>query len=181
MAKTSSKMLRWPNWLPLPNQDGYQVEPQDRRVTTDMEIGGRFRVEFDTDETRARCVIVLDPIQAGWLETFERDLLSQGSKWFMMPLRVGGDITDQQVRFRERPSAVSIQGPYTTYSFALDLKRREGLMPIWLAELLAIISPYFLARLRNRLHEILHKKAPKVTNIPDNIWTATKEEWESTK
>ena len=33
----------------------------------------------------------------------------------------------------------------------------------------------------NRLHHILHDIAPKVTNTPANIWTATKEEWEATK
>lgn len=179
MANTASPILRWPGWLPLPNQDGYLVEPQDRRVTTDMEIGGRFRVEFDTDETRARCVVSLDPLQAGWLETFERDLLRQGSKWFLMPLWIGGDLTEQLVRFRDRPAAGSVRGRWTDYSFTLDLKRREGLMPVWLAGLLTLISPYILTRLRNRLHEILHHKAPRATSIPDNIWTATKAEWEA--
>ncbi len=179
MAHSASPLLRWPGWLPLPNQDGYQVEPQDRRVATDMEIGGRFRVEFDTDETRARCVVSLDPIQAGWLETFERDLLRQGSKWFLMPLWIGGGLADQRVRFRDRPTAGSVRGRWTDYGFTLDIARREGLMPVWLAELLALISPYFLARLRNRLREILHHKASRATNTPDNIWTATTADWET--
>lgn len=164
--------------MPVPVVDGYSVEPQDRRVKTDMEIGGQFRVEFDTDETRANCTLVLDSLQASWFETFERDLLSQGSKWFKMPLRTGGQMAEHMVRFRERPVAGNIQGLYTDYTFTLDLKKRNGLMPLWMVELLSLVSPNFVIWLTNRLHVILHEKAPKVTNTPDNIWTATPKEWE---
>jgi hypothetical protein len=134
-------MITWPKWMKCPVVDGYGVEPQNRRVVSEMEIGAVYRVEFDTDETVVSCSLFLNGLQSNWFEAFERDLLRQGSMWFKLNLWTGGRLVEHTARFRERPKLTEKMGEYSTYSFSLDLARREGLMPTALVEVLAFIDP----------------------------------------
>jgi len=45
----------WPDHLDIPLRDGYSYSPTDRRAKAEMEIGSRYRVLFDTDETVLNC------------------------------------------------------------------------------------------------------------------------------
>ena len=45
--------------MPKPQMNGYGIQPVDRRIKTDMEIGGVYRAEFDTDENECSCSLVL--------------------------------------------------------------------------------------------------------------------------
>ena len=83
----------WPEWRPMPERDGYSYEVTDRTLNTDMEISSLSRVEFDTDETTITCSMVLcNRMELEFYETFERDCLRHGTRWFQMPIWMTGKI-----------------------------------------------------------------------------------------
>lgn len=85
-----------------------------------------MRVEYEADECACECELILDPMQATWFESFERGLMRQGAQWFRMPLRFGGCIEYQTVRFSTRPKASGLVGEkHTSYTFTLDVECRE--------------------------------------------------------
>ena len=138
----SDEVLRWPDWMPRPQISGYGYEAVDRRTRTDMEVGAVYRVNFDSDETTVTCTLICDPCQAAWFESFERDKLRQGSRWFEVPLQTGGAISWHTARLAARPKAQQIVGVFhTAYQLQLDLERRELPMCDELVELLACMSP----------------------------------------
>jgi hypothetical protein len=157
----AQQLVKWPAWMKYPTIDGYGVEPQDRRVKTDMEVGSTFRVEFDTDETTASCSLFLNPFQSNWFEAFERSFLAQGSKWFIIPLWVGGQLVDHTVRFRERPKLTSKHGPYSTYAFTLDLSKREDLLSEGNVAIFIEIDPFELYSVTSLLQIIVNINYPK--------------------
>jgi len=174
-----AELITWPKWLGVPLEENYSVEVVDRRKTTEMEVGSVLRVEFDTDECVVSCNLLMNNLQANYFEKFERDKLNQGSKWFSFPLWIGGQLINHSVRFRERPQMVGKQGPFSEYSFTLDLAERLDFMPDWMGDLFEVFSPDFIIFVGNKLHFILHTILPKSSNVPDNIWTATVEDWEA--
>ena len=153
-------MPRWP--LRPPVADGYGIEPADRRLSTEMEDGILRRVEFDTDETTARCSLFLGPEDAAWFEAFERDHLRQGSGWMIMPLWVGGSLTDHAVRFRERPKLSQKTGAWSTYSLSLDLAGRRGLMSEDLQGGLVEVGPEDLIAATDLLDVVVNDLWPEV-------------------
>lgn len=159
----------WPDWMPRPEQDGFTIQPVDTRVRSDMEIGSVLRVEFDTDAQTATASLVLDQMQAAWLEAFEQRLLSQGAQWFRFPLWIAGRVQYQLVRMRERPKFSRTQGLYSTYALSLDVAGRD-LMSADMAEALLYFNPAQLIDLSDRLHVILHVDAPGVSLIPGDFW-----------
>jgi hypothetical protein len=162
VASIERKPLRWPTWIKPVLVDGYGVEPVDRRIKTDMEVGASYRVEFDTDETIVTCNVFLKPLQASWLEGFERDVLAQGSRWFKMRLFVGGAYGEEHdVRFRERPKLTAKSGEYSTYTFSLDVAGRKGLMDPGLAEVLSTYEPEDFMRATDLLQTVVNIEWPQ--------------------
>lgn len=139
---TSDKLYQWPAWMPRMQISGYGYEPLDRRTRTDMEVGSVLRVSFDSDETAVTCTLLCNALQAAWFEVFERDVLSNGSRWFRVPLQSGGAINWHTARLAARPKVHQLMGAFhTAYQLQLDLERRELEMPGALAELFTGISP----------------------------------------
>lgn len=155
----------WPSWLPKVQSTSYSYQTVDRRAKSDMEIGGILRNEFDTDETRLQCRLVLDPDQAAFFEAFQKQILKSGTVWFELPILIGGEIKNHIVRFAEHPKLESLMGVHAFYSLNLQIDRRI-LMPEWLTEILLWISPVTLRWLSNRLHEILHIQIPGTLDVP---------------
>jgi len=171
----------WPEWLGTPIVDNYAVGVVDRRIKTEMEVGSIRRVEFDTDETEVACTLRLEGLSANFFEAFERDFLIQGTTPFQIKLWIGGELKEHIAVFKERPSVVFAEWPYTEYSFTLELFERQNLMSTGLMDVLYRFGPDFLNSFSNRLHYILHTEAPRVTLTPSNIWTATNQDWEDVK
>lgn len=161
-------VMKWPSWMPRPAQSGYDGSPVDRRIKTDMEMGSVIRVEFDTDETNINCEVMLTQIQSAFLESFERDLLRQGTTWFEMPILIGGIVKNHLVQFKDRPKQKGVYGLHTVYSLSLNVSERK-LWPSWLTELFLYYDPESLMKIASRLHYILHTQAPRVSN-PEPFW-----------
>lgn len=152
----------WPEWMPKPQVNGYGIQPVDRRTKTDMEVGGVYRAEFDTDECDCSCSLVLNRDESAWFEAFERDVLKQGAVWFEMPLWVGGAVEPYVVRMKERPKAGNLIGLHTTYTLSLDVKKRD-LMSADEAEALLWYKPSDIRLYDSLLQFILHVKMPGFT------------------
>ena len=163
--------IRWPEELPVPLVDGYGVAPEDRRSRAEFDIGSHARVVFDTDETAASVLIVLESELSHLFETFERDVLKQGSQWFVMPLWVAGQMADHLVRFRTRPEQNGRMGEETThYSFELDISWRQGLMDEDLTIFLVENDPYEFMRFEDLLQIVVNEKYPRSLPFGRNYW-----------
>ena len=128
MPSKRNPVYRWPDWMPPPVVDGYSVKTDDRRGRADFDEGTRLRIIFNTDESTIDCTVFLDSLQSNWLETFERDVLKQGGRYFMMPLWIGGKMVSHRAKFKGRPEMNSREGfEWAQYSFILEVNRREGL------------------------------------------------------
>lgn len=116
-------MRRWPDWMPVPQQDGYTLQAEDRRAGGDFGVFAPFPDEFGIDEGVVECTLLLDQVQCAWFESFEGELLSQGAEWFEMPLLSGREVTWHRVRMRERPSFGELKGClHTVATLKLELE-----------------------------------------------------------
>ena len=162
-----ASMLRWPDWMPAPQQDSFTIQPEDRRLTSETEAGNIIRYQFDTDINVADCTLILNSVQSSWFEAFERDILAQGSIWFEFPLWIGGEVVYESCRFKTRPKAGSLIGLHTTYTFSLYVSKRSHLMDEIDAMLLCLFELEDIIYINNRLHHILHVQSPGLTILPD--------------
>lgn len=159
----AGEMYVWPDWMPCFLVSGYGLQVVDRRVSTDMDVGGNKRVEFDTDECTANCSVSCNNEQADFFEVFERDLLCQGTRWFQARLWVGGRMKTQTVRFKTRPQITGRAGWNTNYAFSLDIAKRDGLMSSEIAGLLTVYYPLeTITPTLNLLEKLVNVDLPKV-------------------
>jgi hypothetical protein len=166
----------WPEWMPKPQRSGYQFEPVDRTVRTDMEIGSIYRVEFDTDETIIQCTMILcNRIQLEFFQAFERDCLRHGTKWFRMPIWVSGkqdkdNLEWYNCRFKTRPKFSGLIGvTHITVTMQLEIEERNLLDPDIL-EVLMIFGPDGVRKM-TQLNTNVGLLAG-VTNIPAGVFVA---------
>jgi len=164
MPTLRNPIHRWPSWLDVAVVEGYTVVPEDRRQSSDLEIGTQLRVVFDTDETTITCQLVLDSLSANWFEAFERDILVQGSRWFWLPVWVGGQTIDHLVRFKTRPQ-LGTREPgeegYSVYSFELNVGKRQGLMEKEWVEFWLENDPYIFVQYEDKLQHVVNVLYPK--------------------
>lgn len=115
-------MRRWPEWMPVPQMNGYTVQAEDRRTKPDFGVFGELIDEFGMEEGTIECTLVLDQVQTAWIESFEQELLVQGAEWFEMPLLSGRKLTWHKVRMRERPALNNLIGcQYTCADLKLEV------------------------------------------------------------
>ena len=158
----------WPSWMPRAQVDGYGVHPVDRRLTTETEAGNIIRRQFDTDEAEADCSLILNQLQSNWFEAFERDILAQGTVWFMFPLWIGGEVSYAKCRFKTRPKAGNLIGLHTTYTFSLYVAKRD-IVDGRVAAIMLELGMDGFEYIYNKLHHILHVQSPGLTILP-NEW-----------
>lgn len=132
--------LSYPEWLPKPLQSGFSMQPEDRR-TASTTVGTSFQRGFGGDICVAEVTLQLNRDQATWLEQFERDVIIQGSSWFLFPLWYAGQVHWEHCRFKTRPKASTFNGIHGTYQFSLYVKKRTELMPDCMVKLFACFPP----------------------------------------
>ena len=163
----STQEIVWPASFDVPQRAGYSYSPTDRRAKAEMEIGSRYRVLFDTDETILNCDFILKYDQLAFFEAFEKHMLKQGSLWFRMPILTAGNIEHHTVRFRERPKMSEFRNGIALISMVIDVAERNtfGEAETWI---LYEFGPEVFT-LFDRLHVILHVEAPGVTLLPTDL------------
>jgi len=160
----SDDLIKWPAWMLPPDVDSYGLRPIDRRITGDMEEESVYRVQYDTDECEATCFMMLDQDEAAWFESFERDILRQGSRWFEIPLWVGGELETHTARFKTRPQGGEPEGVNTPYTFTLTVAKRKLIDPCLTLELMDF-SPHDLRSAHAKLCRMLNNMGG-CTNMP---------------
>lgn len=157
----------WPDWMPKPERDSFNIQPEDRREITETEVGGVIRYQFDSDINIADCKLILNPAQAKWFASFERDVLRQGSVWFSFPIWEDGDVEWEMCRFKSRPKS-SVAGHLTIYTFTLYVATRSNLYDPCLMEMLTCWSPCEAVEISENLNEAINSLR-HTTIIPSDL------------
>lgn len=165
--------ISWPSSLPKPLQDGFLMQPEDRR-TASSTVGTSFSKGFGGDVCSMDCTIVLSPAQAAVFEKFERDTLVQGSKWFEFSIWYGGEVHSELCRFKTRPKAANRHGFWMHYSFSLYVQKRSELFPECLIELLSCWHPCWFFEFNDSLLAVFnylsHVTTPSVNSALAEIY-----------
>ena len=119
------EFAQWPEFLDIPLRDSYGYAPVDRRGKSPMEMGNRYRVQYDTDETTLDCHFYMSHDQTAFFEAFEKHAQNQGTTWFEMPVMAGGKISRHVVRFREKPKVGNFKGGFCIVEMSLDIAQRK--------------------------------------------------------
>lgn len=115
--------VSWPEWMPAPQGNSWEFQPEDLREATETEVGAILRPQFDSDMVVASCTLVLNQAQALWFETFEREAVQEGA-WFAMPVWYGGSLRSGVCMVKDRPKWTA-KGKNTTYQFSVLVQRRS--------------------------------------------------------
>ena len=98
--------LRWPDTLPLPMVDNYEVQHGEGVLRTDMESGpARQRLEFTQVPNRIPVKWKLTESEYGVYEAWRLYKGRLGAEWFTIPLRCGLGLVDHGVRFASKHRA----------------------------------------------------------------------------
>jgi len=118
---------QWPDWMPLPLRDGYQMAAEDRRETGAETAGPYFSPGFGGDVCTVTCSLLLSPLQAAFFEQLDGKLLRNGSDWFSFPVWYGGAVHFEACRFKTRPKLSGVNGRFTEYRLELFVRKRTAL------------------------------------------------------
>jgi hypothetical protein len=98
-------MASWPGTLPNPTAAGYQLQPGDQTLRTEMEVGSpRVRRRTVVRNDRVAVAWVLTDTQLDALRDWFDDAstgIAGGSAWFTVSLAVGGNtlLESKEARF----------------------------------------------------------------------------------
>jgi hypothetical protein len=89
----------WPDTLPVPRRDGYNIKPVPSYARTAMDSGtSRQRRRFVTTPTNLTITLRMTTAELGIYETFFEEAIFGGSAWFLMPIYNGQGKAMVQVR-----------------------------------------------------------------------------------
>ncbi len=167
-AGDSESLPRWPESMPSLQKGGYSYDLADRALTSDSDMPKVKRVDFSIDEVNIKARLVLNPSEAAFLEAFERDVLNQGCRWFLLPLWISGEMREYKVRFKSRLKLAQVFGRNSIYDLDLEMGRRNLLDAVSVAWLL-FFSPEEIVHLSDRLHGILNYQLPGALSLPADL------------
>jgi len=120
-------MATWPATLPAPTVQGYQLNPGDQTLRTDMEVGSaRVRRRTYARNDRVSASWVLTEAQLDTLrDWFDDDTtgIAGGSAWFTVTLAVGTGTRQASVEARfVGPLAVAADSQYWRVTATLETR-----------------------------------------------------------
>lgn len=126
-------MIKYPAELPIPIQDGYDINHVTPLLRTDLASGrARQRRRFTSVPSNVSVQWRMTQGQALYFELFFKDVLMDGAVWFEMPLRTPMGVKNYQARFTGIYSGPTLeQGVYWTFRAALELFERPILGSEW--------------------------------------------------
>ncbi len=96
----SQLFQKWPEILPLPERDGYQLKLNDGVMRTSMEGGPPRARRVTTDvESLYQARFVFDEDQFLTFQAWFQEIGAGGAAAFLIPLRNGLGLVEQQARF----------------------------------------------------------------------------------
>lgn len=158
-------MATWPTFLPAPLQSGYEINPDDPILRTQMDAG--------PDRVRRRFTAIPSSIPVKWrfsgaemalFEAWYKHEALDGAAWFNVNLANGLGIQSMEARFTRPPKKPLLSG--STWEVQAELKVRT--MPVMSAaemEVALAFNPNDLAYASPALHTLINTTLPSA-----NYW-----------
>ena len=151
----------WPQTLPLPTVQGYEVQPGDSILRTEMEAGlARQRRRFTDVPTKVSVRWIMRRDQYAIFEGWYRWHAREGANWFAITLLGGLGLLEQEARFtRQFSSRLLAGGTLWEVTSELEIRERpvldEGLLNLLLSE-----NAEGIISAGSRLHQLVHQTLP---------------------
>ncbi len=153
--------ILWPDTLPLPTVQGYNIQPGDTILRTEMEAGlARQRRRFTSAPTKVSVRWIMRRDQYAIFEGWYRWHAKEGANWFSITLLGGLGLLEQEARFtRQFASRLLAGGTLWEVTSELEIRERpvldEGLLNLLLSE-----DPQGIILASNGLHTLVHQTLP---------------------
>jgi hypothetical protein len=158
-------MITWPSTLPLPTVQGYNVEPGETIIRTEMDAGlARHRRRFTDVPTKIAVRWIMRRDQYAIFEGWYRWHAKEGANFFTINLLGGLGLLDQEARFtRQFSSRLLAGGTLWEVQSELEIRERpvldEGALNLVLTE-----DINGLIQTGNQLHILVHQTLPQNLN-----------------
>ena len=117
--------ITWPTTLPLPTVEGYNVEPGETIIRTEMDAGlARHRRRFTDVPTKIAVRWIMRRDQYAIFEGWYRWHAREGASFFTINLLGGLGLLDQEARFTRQFSSRLLAGG-TLWEVQSELEIRE--------------------------------------------------------
>jgi hypothetical protein len=117
--------ITWPSTLPLPTVEGYNVQPGDALIRTEMDSGlARHRRRFTDVPTKIAVRWIMRRDQYAIFEGWYRWHAKEGANFFTITLLGGLGLLDQEARFTRQFSSRLLAGG-TLWEIQSELEIRE--------------------------------------------------------
>ncbi len=157
--------ITWPSTLPLPTVEGYNVQPGDALIRTEMDSGlARHRRRFTDVPTTISVRWIMRRDQYAIFEGWYRWHAKEGANFFTINLLGGLGLLDQEARFtRQFSSQLLAGGTLWQVQSELEIRQRpvldEGATSIVLSE-----DIRGLTNAINGLNVLVHIHLPPLLN-----------------
>ena len=122
--------ITWPSAFGTPQMKGYSYQDQNNQQRTDVEGGpARVRRMFRQVPTQVQVAWIWTTTTLGMFEGWYRNVVKDGTAWFMGPVETGQGITMQEMRIKEYHPAKKGPREYQV-SAVLELRMRPGLSAV---------------------------------------------------
>lgn len=147
----------WPDTLPLPTVDGYNIQPGEAILRTEMEAGmARQRRRFTDVPTKVSVRWIMRRDQYAVFEGWYRWNAKEGANWFTVKLLGGLGLLEQEARFTRQFSSRLIGGG-NLWEITSELEIRER--PVLSEDAMEIVltnSVQSLFATVNQFHNLVH-------------------------
>jgi hypothetical protein len=157
--------ITWPDTLPLPTVQGYNVEPGETIIRTEMDSGlARHRRRFTDVPSKVSVRWIMRRDQYAIFEGWYRWHAREGASFFTITLLGGLGLLDQEARFtRQFSSKLLAGGTLWEVQSELEIRERpvldEGALNLVLTE-----DINGLIQTGNQFHILVHQTLPQNLN-----------------
>jgi hypothetical protein len=157
--------ITWPSTLPLPTVQGYNVEPGETIIRTEMDSGlARHRRRFTDVPSKVSVRWIMRRDQYAIFEGWYRWHAREGASFFTITLLGGLGLLDQEARFtRQFSSKLLAGGTLWEVQSELEIRERpvldEGALNLVLTE-----DINGLIQTGNQFHILVHQTLPQNLN-----------------
>lgn len=125
---------KFPDWLPVPVQDGYGFTPVSPLISTDMQGGGTIqRRRYRSTPTNAELTwTYMSDLQAQAFMAWVKDVINDGQAWFEINLKTPEGFMPYKCQFRDMYDGPTLMGAcYWGFTVPVRLARRPVLDGGW--------------------------------------------------
>lgn len=134
-------MASWPSSLPVPLRTGYEINPEDPVLRTQMDAGpDRVRRRYTAIPSRIPVRWRFTDAQFALFEAWHKHEALDGAAWFSLSLLNGLSLQTVEARFVKPPKELLLGG--TNWEVSAELEVRE--LPVMSREYLDIVLDYTL-------------------------------------